>query len=160
MICFISMKYSYKYQTVTHKILHQICLFVQVAVEAAVEHPFYVFGQGWSSVCPKDTLARYQLPCKELKLGDLCISLTHRDAKSVAPNVLQHIIKEEASSPPISQMPKLQPINCKEDEKRCESSSIFNDDYHRQLSEDENDENNYTSPSSSRNNRDSPMTVR
>jgi len=51
---------------------------VQVRVEAAPEHPFYVFNQGWSSCNPNLTLARYQLPAKPLNLGDVCISLTHK----------------------------------------------------------------------------------
>lgn len=52
---------------------------VQVKVEAALEHPFFVFGQGWSSCLPEKTLQRYNLPCQKLQVGDVCISLTHRD---------------------------------------------------------------------------------
>uniref|UniRef100_T1J561 AXH domain-containing protein n=1 Tax=Strigamia maritima TaxID=126957 RepID=T1J561_STRMM len=52
---------------------------VQVTVEAALEHPFFVFGQGWSSCLPDRTQQRYNLQCKKLQVGDVCISLTHRD---------------------------------------------------------------------------------
>jgi hypothetical protein len=56
----------------------QMTIYFQVTVEADLEHPFFVFGQGWSSACPDRTLARYNLGCLELKVGDVCISLTHR----------------------------------------------------------------------------------
>ncbi len=51
----------------------------QVTVGADLEHPFFVFGRGWSSASPSLTLARYRLPCHQLKVGDECVSLTHRD---------------------------------------------------------------------------------
>ena len=51
--------------------------FFQVAVEATLEHPFFVVGHGWSSSSPDHTLAKYRLPCKQLRVGDVCISLTH-----------------------------------------------------------------------------------
>ena len=51
---------------------------LQVTVEADLEHPFFVFGSGWSSASPNRTSARYNLQCNELKVGDVCISLTHR----------------------------------------------------------------------------------
>ena len=117
-----------------------------------------MFGQGWSSVSPKDTMIRYQLPCKELKIGDLCISLTHKDTKSNSQNLLEHI-KEENASPPISQMPKLQPINFPEEGSSCELNCNSND-YLARFSGDENDDRIYASPSSSRNSGVSPMSVR
>lgn len=58
--------------------------FFQVTVEATLEHPFFVFGQGWSSCQPHRTLQRYGLPCQQLKVGDVCISLTHKDANTHA----------------------------------------------------------------------------
>ena len=129
---------------------------LQVAVEAAVEHPFYVFGQGWSSVSPKGTMVRYQLSCKELKLGDICISLTHRDSKSSSPHILEKHIKEETSSSPISQMPKLQPIHFNHDSRSCEATN----ERLSHFSGDDNDDKIYSSPSSSKHNRGSPMPIR
>ena len=124
-----------------------------------MEHPFYVFDQGWSSVSPKDTMIRYRLACKELKIGDLCISLTHRDAQSVSsPSNIDEHIKEEISSPPISEMPKLQPINFNQDSGSCESPNSGSNEGLIQFSGDENDDKNYSSPSSSR--RVSPMITR
>ncbi len=52
--------------------------FVQVTVEAAIEHPFYVFDRGWASFNPELTLSKYSLNCSPLKVGDVCISLTHK----------------------------------------------------------------------------------
>lgn len=54
----------------------------QVTVEATLEHPFFVFGQGWSSCNPQQTLHRYGLQCHRLTVGDVCISLTHKDAST------------------------------------------------------------------------------
>ncbi|GAB1601920.1 ataxin-1-like [Argonauta hians] len=52
---------------------------VQVTVEATLEHPFFVFGKGWSSCCPQRTIKRYGLDCHKLSVGDVCISLTHKE---------------------------------------------------------------------------------
>ncbi|XP_074644835.1 uncharacterized protein LOC141901473 isoform X2 [Tubulanus polymorphus] len=57
---------------------------VQVTVEATLEHPFFVFGQGWSSCQPQRTQQRYGLTCHKLSVGDVCISLTHKEASSKA----------------------------------------------------------------------------
>ena len=108
---------------------------------------------------PKDTMIRYRLACKELKLGDLCISLTHRDAQSVSsPSNIDEHINKEISSPPISEMPKLQPINFNQDSGSCESPNSGSNEGLIQFSGDENDDKNYSSPSSSR--RVSPMITR
>ena len=129
-------------------------------MEAAVEHPFYVFGQGWSSVSPKGTMARYQLSCKDLNLGDLCISLTHRDSKSVSPNILERHIKEETSSPPISQMPKLQPINFLHGGRNCETLNSSSIERLGHNSGDENKDKILSTPSSSRRSIGLPTTAR
>jgi hypothetical protein len=60
----------------------------QVTVEATLEHPFFVFNQGWSSCDPERTLLRYGLECHKLSVGDMCISLTHKEVTaSVASTV-------------------------------------------------------------------------
>lgn len=56
----------------------------QVTVEATLEHPFFVFGQGWSSCQPERTQQRYVLSCHRLSVGDVCISLTHKNVTSRA----------------------------------------------------------------------------
>ena len=52
-------------------------LALEVAVEATLEHPFFALGNGWSSSNPGRSLAKFQLPCHQLKVGDVCISLSH-----------------------------------------------------------------------------------
>ncbi|CAG5130926.1 unnamed protein product, partial [Candidula unifasciata] len=60
-----------------------------VTVEATLEHPFFVFGQGWSSCSVSRTLARYGLDCQKLNVGDVCISLTHKDVNLKAAEIGQ-----------------------------------------------------------------------
>ncbi len=50
-----------------------------MTVEAPMEHPFFVFGQGWSAVQPDRSLKSYALACHHLAVGDVCVSLTVRE---------------------------------------------------------------------------------
>jgi len=52
----------------------------KVTVEATLEHPFFVFGRGWSSGYPTKTFQRYGLECHQLAVGDVCISLVQNDS--------------------------------------------------------------------------------
>ncbi|XP_048411060.1 ataxin-1a [Stegostoma tigrinum] len=54
----------------------------QVSVEVLMEHPFFVFGKGWSSCCPDRTSQLFGLPCSKLSVGDVCISLTLKNLKN------------------------------------------------------------------------------
>lgn len=54
-------------------------------MEATLEHPFFVFDQGWSSVNPGKTFRYYQMQCHQLKVNDRCISLTYKDDVSINP---------------------------------------------------------------------------
>ena len=54
-------------------------LFSQVTVEAPMEHPFFVFGQGWSAVQPERSVVSYGLVCHPLAVGDVCVSLTVKE---------------------------------------------------------------------------------
>ncbi len=65
-----------------------------MTVEADVEHPFFVFGKGWSSAAPEKTMNRYKLPCRQLKVGDECVSLTHKELMAAAAANLE-VKKEE-----------------------------------------------------------------
>lgn len=47
-------------------------------MEATLEHPFFVYDRGWSSVSPERTLAYYKLRCSQLRVNDRCISLTFK----------------------------------------------------------------------------------
>ncbi|XP_035208932.1 ataxin-1-like isoform X2 [Stegodyphus dumicola] len=51
---------------------------IQITVEAPLEHPFFVYKQGWSSCSPERSAQRYGLTCHKLKVGDVCISLTDK----------------------------------------------------------------------------------
>ncbi|KAK3609396.1 hypothetical protein CHS0354_011972 [Potamilus streckersoni] len=62
---------------------------VKVTVDAALEHPFFVFGQGWSSCDPQRTFNLYQLECQKLIVGDVCISLTHKEVTAHAAEISQ-----------------------------------------------------------------------
>ena len=62
---------------------------LQVTVEATLEHPFFVFGQGWSACEPDRTQQRYGLECQKLTVGDVCISLTHKDVTAHAAAISQ-----------------------------------------------------------------------
>ncbi|XP_067004337.2 ataxin-1 [Anabrus simplex] len=54
----------------------------QVEFESSLEHPFFVYGQGWASCSPERTLQCYGLKCHRLQVGDICISLTPRPNSS------------------------------------------------------------------------------
>ena len=41
-----------------------------------MEHPFFVYGQGWTSSQPDLSLGKYSLNCQPLKVGDVCIFLS------------------------------------------------------------------------------------
>lgn len=41
-----------------------------------VEHPFFVYGQGWTSSRPEQSVIKYNLNCQHLKVGDVCIFLS------------------------------------------------------------------------------------
>ena len=58
-------------------------------MEATLEHPFFVFGRGWSSCHPERTIHRYGLTCHKLSVGDVCISLTHKEASTRAAEISQ-----------------------------------------------------------------------
>ncbi|XP_055504968.1 LOW QUALITY PROTEIN: ataxin-1-like [Leucoraja erinacea] len=48
----------------------------KVSVEVPPEHPFFVFGQGWSSCNPDRTAHLFGLSCQRLTVGNICISLS------------------------------------------------------------------------------------
>ncbi len=64
-------------------------------MEATLEHPFFVFRQGWSSCSPDRTESRYGLQCHKLRVGDVCISLTQRETS----RMISESISSAASRP-------------------------------------------------------------
>lgn len=51
----------------------------QVEVETTLEHPYFVYGQGWASCNPDRTIQCYGLKVHSLQVGDVLISLTPRE---------------------------------------------------------------------------------
>ncbi|XP_061133272.1 ataxin-1-like [Syngnathus typhle] len=48
----------------------------KVTIDVPPEHPFFVFGQGWSSYSPERTAQLYGLACHQMQVGDVCVSIT------------------------------------------------------------------------------------
>ncbi|KAM6430072.1 ataxin-1-like isoform 2-T4 [Liasis olivaceus] len=48
----------------------------KVSIDVPPEHPFFVYGQGWSSCSPERTARLFSLPCHKLQVGDVCISIS------------------------------------------------------------------------------------
>lgn len=64
----------------------------KVSIDVPPEHPFFVFGQGWSSCSPERTAQLYGLTCHHLQVGDVCVSITlqqHSPAHQKAPAIAQ-----------------------------------------------------------------------
>lgn len=56
-------------------------------MEAGREHPFFTLSHGWSSASPERSMSKYQLSCHQLKVGDVCISLSHYKSEAATPAV-------------------------------------------------------------------------
>lgn len=54
----------------------------KVSIEVPPEHPFFVYGQGWSSCSPGRTAQLFSLPCHRLQVGDVCISTSLQSLNS------------------------------------------------------------------------------
>ncbi|TRY61535.1 hypothetical protein TCAL_04178 [Tigriopus californicus] len=69
----------------------------RVSLEASSDHPFFVPNHGWSSVDPVSTLEKYNLPCRRLRFGDECLTLSlNQDLIHSEPEVLP----QEANTTP------------------------------------------------------------
>ncbi|KAM7350797.1 ataxin 1 [Cochliomyia hominivorax] len=51
----------------------------KVDMEISLDHPFFVYGQGWASCNPELSMKMFGLKCQRLQVGDICISLTKRE---------------------------------------------------------------------------------
>ncbi|KAI5716406.1 hypothetical protein M8J76_005963 [Diaphorina citri] len=54
----------------------------QVEYESMIEQPYYVISKGWCSYHPTKTHNKYGLVCKQLNVGDICISLCQKSTPS------------------------------------------------------------------------------
>ncbi|XP_068918206.1 uncharacterized protein Atx-1 [Tenebrio molitor] len=70
----------------------------QVEVESTMEHPFFVFGQGWASCCPERTQQCYRLKVHRLQVGDILISLTPREHFGTPSSIRSTTIMTTATS--------------------------------------------------------------
>ncbi|XP_051768450.1 uncharacterized protein LOC127522475 [Ctenopharyngodon idella] len=68
------------------------CLHVEIEhdhsllfLEVSEGLPFFVCGRGWSSCNPQHTSQSCRLQCHQLKVGDVCLALTHMPAPSSQP---------------------------------------------------------------------------
>ena len=102
---------------------------------------------------------RYQLLCHKLKVGDVCISLTHRDTKSHTKVITEHI-KVENASPITTEMPRLQPIRLIQEKDSCQSSCQIVQQQTSKLLGEQNDEKCYRSQSPGRSDDVSPRSAR
>lgn len=48
-------------------------------MEVSLDHPFFVYGQGWASCNPEMSMKMFGLKCQRLQVGDICISLRKRE---------------------------------------------------------------------------------
>lgn len=98
--------------------IEQNLIFLQtVEMEVLLEHPFFVYGKGWSSISPEKSLSCYDLPCLRLSEGDMCISLSPRLSAGTTSNsmkrrwsapaengIADHV--EDCHEPPVAQRTK------------------------------------------------------
>lgn len=84
---------------------------IQVTVEATLEHPFFVYNQGWSSYSPELTRRRFGLNCHQLNVGNCCISLTQRPPPPPQPAVppAAQSLRRHRRRPVSSSSPSLAP---------------------------------------------------
>ncbi|KAM4743717.1 ataxin-1-like [Anableps anableps] len=59
----------------------------KVTIDVPPEHPFFVFGQGWSSCSPERTAQLYGLTCHHLQVGDMCVSITLQQQQQLQPQL-------------------------------------------------------------------------
>jgi ataxin 1/1L len=60
-----------------------------------MEHPFFVYGQGWASCNPEGSLRLFGLKCQRLQVGDICISLKPREHKINQPKHQQQLQQQQ-----------------------------------------------------------------
>lgn len=84
----------------------------KVSIDVPPEHPFFVFGQGWSSCSPERTAQLYGLTCHLLQVGDVCVSIT-----------LQQHSTSHQKPPSISQQPQ-QPTHSRTSAKVNSTSGV------------------------------------
>lgn len=110
-----------------------------------MEHPFFVYGQGWASCDTEGSMQAFGLKCQRLQVGDVCISLKPREQKLSPPlspmaqqkrprEMFQHLpptvsslssVKEEMMPQNLSRRPSTN-TTTNDSAISCYSSSIYN----------------------------------
>ncbi|XP_045108133.1 LOW QUALITY PROTEIN: basic proline-rich protein-like [Portunus trituberculatus] len=85
----------------------------QVSVEAAVDHPFFVFHSGWSSCSPERTQHKYNLKVRRLQVGDVCVSLTKKvpGAEPLYPPPPPPAAPQDTPTPPAGEPAQVTPTS-------------------------------------------------
>lgn len=71
-------------------------------MEVLPQQPFYVYGHGWASCNPDASMQAYELQCKKLQVGDVCMSCYTVDSLISHNNQPQHVSAPSAIAPPHS----------------------------------------------------------
>ncbi|NWQ78962.1 ATX1L protein, partial [Columbina picui] len=70
----------------------------KVSIDVPPEHPFFVYGQGWSSCSPGRTAQLFALPCHRLQVGDVCISISLQSMNGSSASQANHPLADELVS--------------------------------------------------------------
>ncbi|XP_030060539.1 ataxin-1-like [Microcaecilia unicolor] len=71
----------------------------KVSLDVPPEHPFFVYGQGWSSCSPGQTTQVFALPCHRLQVGDVCISISLQSLNDNLASPAGCLLPSQALSP-------------------------------------------------------------
>ena len=66
------------------KLIFQMDGIENVTLVCDDEHPFFVFCSGWSSLSPLLTKVKYNVSCRLLSVGDICLVLRNRKKRKRA----------------------------------------------------------------------------
>ncbi|KFP28140.1 Ataxin-1-like, partial [Colius striatus] len=67
----------------------------KVSIDVPPEHPFFVYGQGWSSCSPGRTAQLFALPCHRLQVGDVCISISLQSVNGNSASQANHPLTDQ-----------------------------------------------------------------
>ncbi|XP_077420576.1 ataxin-1-like [Vanacampus margaritifer] len=76
----------------------------KVTIDVPPEHPFFVFGQGWSSYSPERTSQLYGLACHQMQVGDVCVSITLQQNAAQQQNAARTLSKNASATEPAHQL--------------------------------------------------------
>ncbi|XP_077374643.1 ataxin-1-like [Festucalex cinctus] len=80
----------------------------KVAIDVPPEHPFFVFGQGWSSYSPARTAQLYGLACHQMQVGDVCVSVAPQQQNAARTSAAASEPAPQLMGPPAPQQSRPQ----------------------------------------------------